>query len=668
MITVEIRIATGSKTDVPTGNNYAKNIASIVNKHRENARVLHNHYGGNVGKLEGYEGRTRYSERKLKKYGREKYIKWANENYDWERIEKTKGKLIPDDKKAKYISGVFDVVTKEVSSRPVSDFIPNASNMSSQFSRSKSIFFKQGKWEEHNEMFGQGSLFTGIVEQLRSIGMATGVMRVGGTNPNAIINKLTSTLGEEGGSNININLINSKVDAITGEAFIPNSQNWKKTENIIKKLTMFPQLGFAGFTALFGDTVSSGLSYNRLGQGYFKGIRTHIHKSLGGFSKKELAKINEHLPMVLQTDPNLIGNRYEGVENSGFADNFSHRYFMATGLSQLTDGARVGHSMEYMKILGKHSNSNWKNLDRELKRDLTTHSIGQKDWDIIRDSVFTDEGKVKLVTPNTLGRISDDVIKAKFKVTTDRDVLIARDRLVGKVTNLIYDFRDSSSITPGIKTHSTLTMGVQQGTWKSLGISLFTQYLAPVVRYGDELSRAFVPMRGEKFDKLNALEKGGYVIASSLVAGWAALTTIEEIGNILNGRDENKYNLFNNDGSFNTGIMLKALVKSGGLGLYGDMVDNFVRNPKNPVDNLLSAPASRPIGSIINLFTTAVSSAVNGNTRGLDKALYDAERNLMPDTWYTRDLSSAATANGLDLLFKGNLKGRLERNRRRYAK
>jgi hypothetical protein len=64
MITVEIRIATGSKTDVPTGNIDAKNIANIVNKHRENARILHNNYGGSIGKLEGYEGRTRYSERK----------------------------------------------------------------------------------------------------------------------------------------------------------------------------------------------------------------------------------------------------------------------------------------------------------------------------------------------------------------------------------------------------------------------------------------------------------------------------------------------------------------------------------------------------------------------------------------------------------------------------
>jgi hypothetical protein len=81
---------------------------------------------------------------------------------------------------------------------------------------------------------------------------------------------------------------------LDGTAFIPNSQKWKIAEDFIRKITMFPQLGFSAFTALFGDTVSSGLSYNRLGQGYFKGIRTHMRTSLNGFSKKELAKINEH--------------------------------------------------------------------------------------------------------------------------------------------------------------------------------------------------------------------------------------------------------------------------------------------------------------------------------------------------------------------------------------
>jgi hypothetical protein len=60
---------------VPTNNKDAKAIASIVYTHRENARISHNAYGGNIGKLEGYEGRTRYSKSKLDKYGEENYIK-----------------------------------------------------------------------------------------------------------------------------------------------------------------------------------------------------------------------------------------------------------------------------------------------------------------------------------------------------------------------------------------------------------------------------------------------------------------------------------------------------------------------------------------------------------------------------------------------------------------
>jgi hypothetical protein len=37
--------ASGSKVDIATGNKVAERIGAIVNKHRENARILHNDYG-----------------------------------------------------------------------------------------------------------------------------------------------------------------------------------------------------------------------------------------------------------------------------------------------------------------------------------------------------------------------------------------------------------------------------------------------------------------------------------------------------------------------------------------------------------------------------------------------------------------------------------------------
>jgi hypothetical protein len=43
----------------------AERIGAIVNKHRENARILHNDYGGNIGKIDGYEGKTRYSSSRI---------------------------------------------------------------------------------------------------------------------------------------------------------------------------------------------------------------------------------------------------------------------------------------------------------------------------------------------------------------------------------------------------------------------------------------------------------------------------------------------------------------------------------------------------------------------------------------------------------------------------
>jgi hypothetical protein len=86
----------------------------------------------------------------------EEYIAFGMEHFDWERIEKTKGKLI-DDKEA-YISDVFDVVTGEIQ-RPVDYFGTPRKRVNSSFEKQKSIFFKTGAWELHNRL-SKGVLYT----------------------------------------------------------------------------------------------------------------------------------------------------------------------------------------------------------------------------------------------------------------------------------------------------------------------------------------------------------------------------------------------------------------------------------------------------------------------------------------------------------------------------
>jgi hypothetical protein len=177
LITREIRIAGGSKSDIPTGNKTAERIAKIVNKHRENARILHNDYGGNIGKVDGYEGRTRYSTDRMLAEGKQAYAEFALEHYDWERIEKTKGQIIEN--QVDYISDVFDTVTGEVR-KPTDYFGNNRKSLTSSFEKQKSIYFKTGSWEIHNRRFGETDILTNTVEQLLSISRATGAMRVGG--------------------------------------------------------------------------------------------------------------------------------------------------------------------------------------------------------------------------------------------------------------------------------------------------------------------------------------------------------------------------------------------------------------------------------------------------------------------------------------------------------
>jgi hypothetical protein len=75
-----------------------------------------------------------------------------------------------------YISEVFKLNTDSIKRiDSTNDYIPtNGGQVGSRFNKSRSIFFKTGKWEEHNNMFGETDTLTNTYEQLLRISMATG--------------------------------------------------------------------------------------------------------------------------------------------------------------------------------------------------------------------------------------------------------------------------------------------------------------------------------------------------------------------------------------------------------------------------------------------------------------------------------------------------------------
>ena len=659
-IIAEVRIARGSN-EQPTKNKDAKVIAGIIYKHMEQARIRFNDVGGNIGKIVGYEGKTRYSENKLLEYGEESYIDWAINAYDWERMEKTKGELILD--KRKTASDVFRVNTGQLTTDK------KGKGFASGLQQNRSVFYKAGKWEEHNNMFGETDILTNTVEQIVNTSMATGAMRVGGSNPKENITQLIKMLNKKQG-NINEKQaakIGLKLDVATGAAFVPDSKRLKKIEDIIKNVTMLNQLGGTVFTAFGSDTLTAGMVYQRVGATRLEGVYNSMTGSLKGFSKKELNEINEDIGVVLGSDPHHLGNRFEGVEEGGLGGDITHKYFMLQGLSQITDGSTQRHAKWMTHRLGKFSGTNWKNLDTKFKKYLEVYDISQKDWDIIRKYGVVDNDGMKVITSSTLGRMKDDTVKLLFKVNKDRDIRLSRDKIVGKLDNMVHGFAKSATITSDARSRSTASGGghVKQGTVVSTALNVGMQYKSIVIAYYQKVLRPrYVAPRGESYSKLSLTKQAFSDLAHTVIVGWMILNTKEIIHNILTGEDNHRFRYLIKDGKLDMNVLGYAAMAGGGTGLYGDIINNL-STPRDALNSFI--PASNAAISSLELIKGVGNKLVGSDNENIDRKTQKLLKNITPSLYFTKPFADAALVDALDYSFNNNLKGHLERNRRKYT-
>jgi hypothetical protein len=338
-------------------------------------------------------------------------------------------------------------------------------------------------------------------------------------------------------------------------------------------------------------------------------------------------------------------------------------------MSQVTDGAKIQHTEAFMRILARKRKTNWKSLEGDFKTVLKNYDIGQKDWDVIRKYGLVEFKGNDVISPKVLERMTDTDIKSVFNVSNTGDILRARDGIVAKLNNFLFDLKDTSSLTPNLKTRARMTGKQKQGTVGSFGVNIGTQYMSSPLAFKQRvLGYEFAPVRGEKFDKLNAIKKGGVLLAVAVISGFTVLNTKEAIVNIqrkaLGLKPHDRYNLFDKHGELDPEVVLKSLITGGGLGIWGDLFTKVAQNADNISDSLNVVPAVGTVEPIITL----MNKLATGDTKNIDRDVNKVIKGITPSTLYSKEATNSAVVWGLDLLFKNNLKGNIERNRRRYAK
>ena len=257
--------------------------------------------------------------------------------------------------------------------------------------------------------------------------------------------------------------------------------------------------------------------------------------------------------------------------------------------------------------------------------------ISDEAWSILRLAQPDDwGGNHTLLTPESIYRIPDEQVAR----ITNENPAIAKDRAASQLMGLVYAEQDRAILEPGARVK--VMLGADQDPDSVLGIlgrsfSLFKTYSFDLTM--QHMTRAL-----KYYDSWKG--SVGYLaalIAATTVCG----ATSNAIDDIIAGRDPRSLNLSAKEGWKN---WVAALVRGGGLGLYGDYLINTAGSRGNTLSETILGPLVSDTASIMDLIQKSIAASTDPDAaaeRQLHSPALQAERTVRSyvpgaNLWYTR--------------------------------
>lgn len=285
--------------------------------------------------------------------------------------------------------------------------------------------------------------------------------------------------------------------------------------------------------------------------------------------------------------------------------------FKVNGMHWWNDIHKGSVGMILAKQLADNYKTTFTKLHPDLQRTLNMYGIGELEWQSIRQAgIHLAEDGNRYVAPELMKNLTDAQAARHLKENQPKTVTNlqrVRTELETKLRTFITDQVDDAVITPGAREKIYATWGTQAGTaagtiarlfmhFKSFPLTVTTRVL------GRELSQfASDPARGT----FRIIE----LVAMSIIGGYISMS----IKDVLKGRTPRE--IISEDGTVNLDVLNAALLRGGGLGIYGDMLMSEYDQAYN---NPLSAAAGPTIGTLSDVLGL-ISETAQGITQEDEK-------------------------------------------------
>ena len=613
-----------------TGNVRAKKGAKAWAGVTELLRQRFNDAGGDIGYLENWGIPQHHSMEKVGRVPQDKWVSDVIDKLDRKYYIKDDGQLMSDAELTTFLGEAYNTIATGGLNKLSDTGMRISGARSNRGNASRQIHFKDAdSYLEYQREYGDRSLWEVMVGHLEGISKDIALVETYGPNPDHVFRSILDEVTAEqatanpertgrikrlANSTENLyNCIAGKTQPIANPhiaRWSDNIRNWMVASRLGSALlASFSDLGTMYMSAKVANIPMNRLFMNQL-------------EAMNPANRMELARARR-AGLAMES---LLGsvNRW-AMDNMGPSVSrwAATAVMRASGLTAWTDAHKRAYGVTMMGSLGEVVSRapDLRSLDDSDFRILKSKGITEQDFSVWKLAQQEDwgNGNTTMLTPESIMRIPDAAVM--HLGLPERVRFEAMRRLLAAVSEEV----DMAVITPGAREQLFTGGGLQRGTWKGeLTRSVFLFKSFPISVVLRHWTRAMgMPSAGGRAAYIAAF------LASTTMLG--ALS--QQLNDMASGRNPREM-VGKDAGKF----WLGALLKGGGLGLYGDfLLSDHTRYGGGALASMLG-PVAGLVDDVVKLAQGIPLNAVEGKPEQTGGDLVKLGKGLIPgaNLWYAK--------------------------------
>jgi len=628
-----------------TGNVKAKKGAKAWADVTELLRRRFNDAGGDIGYLENWGIPQHHSMEKVGRATREQWVSDVIGKLDRKYYIKEDGQLMSDAEVTAFLGEAYNTIATGGLNKLSDSGMRLSGARANRGNASRQIHFKDAdSYLEYQRQYGDRSLWEVMIGHLEGISKDIALVETYGPNPDHVFRSIldevtaetatanpqrTGQVKRQANSTENLyNFISGKTQPIANPhiaQWSDNIRNWLVASRLGSALlASFSDLGTMYLSAKVTNLPMNQLFRNQL-------------EAMDPTNRTELARARR-AGLAMES---LLGsvNRW-AMDNMGpsKARWAATAVMRASGLTAWSDAHKRAYGVTMMGSLGEvvSRSPDLRSLDDADFRILKSKGITEQDFSVwkLADQEDWGKGNNTMLTPESIMRIPDDAVK--HLGAPERVKFEAMRKLLGAVAEEV----DMAVITPGARERMITGGGLQRGTVKGeLVRSVFLFKSFPISVVMRHWSRAMgMPSAGGRAAYIATF------LASTTVLG--ALS--QQLNDMASGRNPREMT-----GEDAPKFWLGALLKGGGLGLYGDfLLSDHTRYGGGALASMLG-PVAGLVDDLVKIGQGIPLNAVEGKSEQTGGDLVKLGKGMIPgaNLWYAKAALDHMFFNQLQEIF-----------------